>query len=226
MRVLAIIPARGGSKGVPRKNIKLLGGKPLIAYSIEAARQSTRIDLSLVSTDDREISEVARSFEIEVLPRPPEFAEDTTPMPDVIRHVLKERGSGFDILVLLQPTCPQRTGEDIDNALKLFEDGQVQSVISVYKVEDHHPARMYKIENNRLEPLFPDLIGGRRQDLPPIYHRNGAIYACRVEHFNRTSSLWDEHPAPFVMPRDRSINIDDPLDFEIAELLFSKTSAK
>jgi CMP-N,N'-diacetyllegionaminic acid synthase len=226
MRVLAVIPARGGSKGVPRKNVKLLAGTPLIAYSIEAAKQSRKIDLCLVSTDDPEITETARRFGAEVLPRPPHLAEDSTPMPAVIEHVLAERGTGFDLLLLLQPTCPQRTAADIDSALKLFDDPKVQSVISVYQVEDHHPARMYKIENGRLTPLFPDLIAGRRQDLPPIYHRNGSIYACRVEHFKRTGSLWDDHPAPYLMPRDRSINIDEPLDFEIAELLFSRPSKK
>jgi CMP-N-acetylneuraminic acid synthetase len=226
MRVLAVIPARGGSKGVPRKNVKLLAGKPLIAYSIQAAQQSRAIELCLVSTDDPEISETARAFGADVLPRPDYLAEDTTSMPKVIEHVLEQRGAGFDILLLLQPTCPQRTSTDIDNALKIFQERNVQSVISVYQVEDHHPARMYRIEKSRLAPLFPELIGGRRQDLPPVFHRNGAIYACRIEHFKRTGSLWDDHPAPYLMPRDRSLNIDDPLDFEIAELLFSKARGK
>src|SRR5262245_8678855 len=121
MRVLAVIPARGGSKGVPRKNVKLLAGKPLIGYSIEAANQSKKIDLCLVSTDDPEIIETARNFGADVLPRPAHLAEDATPMAPVIEHVLHERGTGFDILLLLQPTCPQRTGSDIDAALKLFE---------------------------------------------------------------------------------------------------------
>ena len=142
MRVLAVIPARGGSKGVPRKNVKLLAGKPLIAYSIQAAQQSRAIELCLVSTDDPEISETARAFGADVLPRPDYLAEDTTSMPKVIEHVLEQRGAGFDILLLLQPTCPQRTSTDIDNALKIFQERNVQSVISVYQVEDHHPARM------------------------------------------------------------------------------------
>lgn len=143
-------------------------------------------------------------------------------MPEVIHHVLREVDTGFDIILLLQPTCPQRTPADIDAALAAFEDAAVQSVMSVYQVEDHHPGRMYKTESGRLAPLFPEWIAARRQDLPPIYHRNGAIYACRTEHFKRTGFLWDGRPFPYVMPRNRSLNIDDPFDFEIAEFIYSR----
>lgn len=222
MRILGIIPARGGSKGVPRKNVRILGGKPLICHSIDAAKQSKRITHFLVSTDDPEITNIAKSWGAEVLPRPAELAQDTTPMPEVIHHVLRECGAGFDIILLLQPTCPQRTAEDIDAALVAFKDSQAQSVMSVYQVEDHHPARMYQLESGRLTPLFPEWIAARRQDLPAIYHRNGAIYACRVDHFKRTGYLWDERPVPYVMPRERSLNIDDPFDFEIAEFIYSR----
>ncbi|MGZ8898485.1 MAG: acylneuraminate cytidylyltransferase family protein [Limisphaerales bacterium] len=222
MRVLGIIPARGGSKGVPRKNVRMLGGKPLICHSIDAAKGSKSVPHFLVSTDDPEITQVAKSWGAEVLPRPAELAQDATPMPKVIHHVLRERGTGFDIILLLQPTCPQRTPEDIDAALAAFENLQVQSVMSVYQVEDHHPGRMYQLESGRLAPLFPEWIAARRQDLPAIYHRNGAIYACRVDHFKRTGFLWDERPVPYVMPRNRSLNIDDPFDFEIAEFIYSR----
>ena len=222
MRVLGIIPARGGSKGVPRKNVKMLGGKPLICHSIDAAKGSKSITQFLVSTDDPEITEVARSSGAEVLPRPPALAQDTTPMSEVIHHVLQECGAGFDVILLLQPTCPQRTSQDIDAALGAFHDLHVQSVMSVYQVEDNHPGRMYRLKSDRLAPLFPEWIAARRQDLPAIYHRNGAIYACRVDHFERTGYLWDEKPVPYVMPRDRSLNIDDPFDFEIAEFIYSR----
>jgi CMP-N-acetylneuraminic acid synthetase len=222
MRVLGIIPARGGSKGVPRKNVRLLGGKPLICHSIEAAKQAKSVSAFLVSTDDAEIASVSKLAGAEVLNRPSELALDTTPMPEVIQHVLQERGQGVEVILLLQPTCPQRTAEDIDAALALFSEVEVQSVMSVYQVEDHHPGRMYRTEQGRLVPLFPEWISARRQDLPAIYHRNGAIYACRADHFRRTGFLWDEHPAPYVMPRNRSLNIDDPFDFEIAEYLYSR----
>lgn len=222
MRVLGIIPARGGSKGVPRKNVRPLGGKPLICHSIDAARSAKSVTQFLVSTDDPEIASVSRAAGAEVLDRPASLAQDSTPMPDVIHHVIDERGKGFDILLLLQPTCPQRTTEDIESALALFSDAEVQSVMSVYQVEDHHPGRMYRSENGRLAPLFPEWIAARRQDLPPIFHRNGAIYACRVGHFQRTGFLWDERPAPYIMPRSRSLNIDDPFDFEIAEFIYSR----
>jgi len=222
MRVLGIIPARGGSKGVPRKNVRMLDGKPLICHSIEAAKGSKSVTEFLVSTDDAEIASVSKEWGAEVLPRPAKFAQDSTPMPEVIDHVLRERGARFDIIVLLQPTCPQRTPADIDGALAAFSDASVQSVMSVYQVEDHHPGRMYQSEGGRLAPLFPQWIAARRQDLPPIYHRNGAIYACRVEHFKRTGFLWDERPFPYVMPRNRSLNIDDPFDLEIAEFIYSR----
>jgi CMP-N,N'-diacetyllegionaminic acid synthase len=221
MRVLAIIPARGGSKGVPRKNVRPLGGKPLICHSIDAAKSARSITHFLVSTDDPEIARVSRSGGAEVLDRPANLAQDNTPMPDVIHHVLHER-PGFDIILLLQPTCPQRTATDIDDSLRAFSDPTVQSVMSVYQVEDHHPGRMYRSEAGRLTPLFPQWIAARRQDLPPIYHRNGAIYACRVAHFMKTGFLWDDRPFPYIMPRNRSLNIDDPFDFEIAEFIYSR----
>ena len=222
MRSLGIIPARGGSKGVPRKNVRPLAGKPLICHSIAAAQASTRLSSFLVSTDDEEIAQAAKAAGAPVLPRPAEFAQDATSMPEVIRHVLAERGEGIDLLVLLQPTCPQRTGEDIDRVIAMFDQPDILSVISVYQVEDHHPARMYRTENERLVALFPEDMGKRRQELPPVYHRNGAIYACRVPFFEASGALWDSRPAPYLMPRERSLNIDDPLDFEWAEFLYSK----
>jgi CMP-N-acetylneuraminic acid synthetase len=222
MRVLGLIPARGGSKGVPRKNVRLLAGKPLIAYSIETARQSRSLSEVLVSTDDEEIASVSAAAGAAVLRRPADIARDATPMADVVAHVLRERGAGVDVLVLLQPTCPQRTAADVDAAVSFFADPTIQSVISVYQVEDHHPARMYRLEAGRLAPLFPDQLSARRQELPAVYHRNGAVYACRTGHFQRTGSLWDDHPAAYVMPRERSINIDDPLDFQIADWLLGQ----
>jgi CMP-N-acetylneuraminic acid synthetase len=218
MEVLAIIPARGGSKGVPRKNTRMLGGKPLIAYSIEAAQGAGLLRV-IVSTEDPEIAKVSLDCGAQVLERPPHLAQDTTPMPPVIEHALKERGADVEIILLLQPTCPQRKPADINAALEIFHDSSVGSVMSVYQVEDHHPARMYRIEEGRLTPLIPEFSQARRQDLPAVYHRNGAIYACRRAVFERTGLLWDEHPCPYVMPRNRSLNIDDPLDFRIGELL-------
>ena len=221
MRVLGIIPARGGSKGVPRKNVRLLAGKPLICHSIDAAKGSKRLTDFLVSTEDAEIADVSKSWGAKVMNRPAEFAGDKTPMPEVIHHVLREYKSPVDVILLLQPTCPQRTSEDIDKALAHFDNPAVVSVMSVYQVEDHHPARMYKMQNGRLAPLFPELMAARRQDLPPIYHRNGAIYACRVEHFRKAGYLWDEHPVPYIMSREQSLNIDDPFDFAVAEFVYA-----
>ena len=201
MRVLALIPARGGSKGVPRKNIRLLGGKPLIWHSIDVARRSALVSDVVVSTEDDEIAAVAEQCGADILRRPPELARDETPMAEVVRHVLNERGGANDTLLLLQPTSPLRLPEDLDGALKMFDDPAIRSVISVCNVEEHHPYRMYHLEQGRLAALFPKHLVGNRQDLPAVYQRNGAIYACRIGLFNETGSLWDARPAARRPPR-------------------------
>jgi CMP-N-acetylneuraminic acid synthetase len=221
-----MIPARGGSKGISRKNIRLLGGKPLIAHSIEAARRSTSVTTLYVSTEDAEIAAIARDFGAETLMRPAEIARDETPMAAVVKHVLEHVVTGYDIFLLLQPTSPLRTPRDIDDSLAYFSEPSVQSVISVVNVEDHHPYRMYRIEEGRLAALNPKFLVGNRQDLPPVFQRNGAIYACRIGLFEKTGCLWDESPAAYVMPRDRSVNIDEPLDFDFAEFLVSRKAER
>jgi len=226
METLTIIPARGGSKGVPRKNVRLVGGKPLIAWSIEAARQSNLVGDFHVSTDDEEIAAVAREWGASVLPRPADLAGDRTPMIEVIEHALHEcesrRDKPYDSFLLLQPTAPMRLPEDIDGALTALADSGADSVISVYQVEDAHPARMYLIESNTLRPFCDEPPGSLRQDLPDVYHRNGAIYACTRKFLVAQRRLWGGRIAPYVMPKDRSANIDDPQDLAIADFLLSQ----
>ncbi len=226
MRTLAIIPARGGSKGVPRKNIRLVGGKPLIAWSILAARACPLVTDCFVSTEDAEIAAVSREWGARVLSRPDDLAGDVAAMDGVVRHALAEaetRGAcEYDIFLLLQPTAPMRTGDDISEALGLFGNPETASVVSVYKVEDHHPQRMYlRDAQGMLVPLLGEATTVRRQDLPAVYHRNGAIYACRAHLARQTGRLLHDPLAPYVMPSGRSVNIDNEQDILLADILLS-----
>ena len=222
LHAIAIIPARGGSKGVPRKNIRPVAGRPLIAYTIEAARASQRLSYFVVTTDDAEIADVSRQWHCPVLMRPPELAADDTPMVPVVEHVLatlRPTHGEFDFVVLLQPTTPLRTADDIDKAVELLEESVADSVISVCQVEDHHPARMYRLVEGRLVPYDVEPPGSLRQALPPVYHRNGAIYACRYALIAEQHTLIGPDCRPYVMPRSRSLNIDDEFDLRIADCL-------
>jgi CMP-N,N'-diacetyllegionaminic acid synthase len=223
---LGIIPARGGSKGVPRKNIRAVAGEPLIAYSIKSAQSSCRLTHFVVSTDDDEIASAARSYGADVLMRPASLAADNTPMLPVVRHAFgeleKERGSRFDYGVILQPTSPLRTAADIDQVLEILERTDADTVVSVYRVFDHHPARMYRLENDLLVPFSDEPTGRLRQDLPPVYHRNGAVYAFRRGTIDEQDSLLGPKLRAYIMPEERSVNIDNELDLLLAGLLLEK----
>ena len=222
-RILGLIPARGGSKGVLRKNIRLVAGKPLISYSITAALKSGRLSPVVVSTDDMEIAEISTLFGAEVLMRPEELAGDETPMISVVCHVIDQlenkRGIRFDYCVLLQPTAPMRTAEDINSAVDILVNTGADSVVSVYKVEDHHPSRMYRIEDERLIPLQSEPQNRLRQSLPPVYHRNGAVYAFQRGLLDRMNTLIGPDVRPYIMPEIRSVNIDNEVDLLLADLL-------
>ncbi len=224
MRVLGIIPARGGSKTVPRKNIRLVGGKPLIAYTIQAARESRSISCLVTSTEDDEIAGICTGLGCEVVKRPAELAGDDTPTLPVVQHVfqvLESRDEKFDYGVLLQPTSPLRTGEDIDKALTILDETGADSVVSVYQVRDHHPARMYRLVDGRLVPYGAEATFQRRQDLPAVYHRNGAIYAFRRGLPDR-NTLLGEDIRPYIMTEERSLNIDNENDLLLADLLLGR----
>jgi CMP-N,N'-diacetyllegionaminic acid synthase len=221
-KLLALIPARGGSKGVIRKNVRSVGGKPLIAWSIETALVAPEVDRVVVSTDDGEIAEVARAYGAEVLDRPDEFAGDRTPMISVIEDaldVLDTPAGTYSHLLLLQPTAPARSIVDIAKAYEAIQESGADSLISVFVDADKHPARAYTIADQRLAPYEIEPLGSLRQDLPVIYHRNGAIYLSRIDYIRANHRLWSEAPQAFVMPKERSLNIDDELDLLIADLL-------
>lgn len=222
--ILTLIPARGGSKGVLRKNVRPVAGKPLIAWSIEAARAAQVVGEVYVSTDDPEIADTARAFGAEVLERPAEFAGDKTPMIDVINHALDclDQPAGRNQhLLLLQPTAPARRAQDIDAAVAQIRASGSDSLISVYCDEDSHPARMYTIEAGRLVKYEDEPAGSLRQDLPKVYHRNGAIYMSRIDFIRTAGRLWSDSPEAFIMPKTRSLNIDDEQDLLVADLLMS-----
>jgi N-acylneuraminate cytidylyltransferase len=224
-KVLAIIPARGGSKGLPGKNIRLLAGKPLLGYSIGAARNSRHITKTVVSTDSAEIARVAEKCSAEVIIRPEEIARDTSPVLDTILNVMTvlDEREGFvpEIIVLLQPTSPLRTTEDIDAAIGIFLAGGFESVISVCET-DHSPYWCFTIGEEKLRPLFnKKLATSRRQDLPKTYRPNGALFTSTPEFLKKNAGFMAKKTGPYVMPVDRSIDIDTLFDLQVAELLMA-----
>ena len=222
MRVLAIIPARGGRKGVPKKNIKLLGDKPLIVHGIDCAKNSNKITKVVVSTDSDEIIQIVSQNDCQVIKRPDELAEDTSNVVTAVEHVYKQLDEVFDIIILLQPTSPLRTSADLDKIVSMFEnDGNLDGVISVVPFDDYHPARMYSLEENlKMIPLQKDGETTRRQDLKPVYYRNGCFYAVRTKAFFEQKSFMVNNKKAYVMDANWLLNIDTQRDFKIAELLY------
>ncbi len=227
LKILAIIPARGGSKGIPKKNIRLLAGKPLIGYSINVAKKSKFLNYVVVSTDDSDIAAYAKENGVDVIDRPPAISNDESPVLDTIIHTiltLKENdGLLPDIIVLLQPTSPLRNAEDIDGAIQLFLAGKFDSVISVCQTE-HSPYWCFKISGTKLIPLFNKKMSlARRQDLPQTYRPNGAIYITTPRSLKKNCGFMTDNTAPYIMPIERSIDIDNQLDFSLAESLIEKS---
>jgi len=228
MKILGIIPARGGSKGVPGKNIRPLAGQPLIAYTIHAAIASG-IDEIIVSTDDQVIASVAQLYGARVpFMRPAELSSDTAKSIDVAIHGLNTleqiHNCQFDAVILLQPTAPFRSVEDIRKSISILEKNpDADSVISVVDVQAHHPARMKYLENGELidTPFCEEYENQNRQELRPMYIRNGAIYLTRRETLVGGSFKGKKCMA-YVMPEMRSSNIDTIYDFDCAEWIFNK----
>jgi CMP-N-acetylneuraminic acid synthetase len=223
-RVLGLIPARGGSKGIPRKNIVPLAGRPLLAWTLEAARESGVLDRILVSTEDAEIAEVARRLGAE-LPflRPAHLSRDDTPGLDPVLHAvetLAQGGYSPGWVMLLQPTSPLRTADDIRGILALRARPGANSVISICEAA-HPPAWLRRVSGEGLlEPYFPkEEIPATRQELGRTYALNGAIYLVRTEALIRTRSLTPDRTYAFIMGRENSIDIDTPWDLKVADLL-------
>lgn len=218
-KVLALIPARGGSKGIPGKNIVDLAGKPLIAWTIDAARMSRYIDDVVLSTDDDAIAQVGRSAGASVpFMRPAALATDEASTMDVIFDAL-DRLPGFDVVVLLQPTSPMRTAADIDAALALLDEAP--ACVSVRPACDH-PYLTFRINDGRTLAPFaipPESQSLRRQDLPDAWCLNGAVYAADIPWLRAQRSFISDQTAAYPMPVERSIDIDTPDDLAQVQCL-------
>jgi CMP-N,N'-diacetyllegionaminic acid synthase len=226
---LGVVTARGGSKGLPGKNLRLLAGKPLLAYTVEAARQSGAFDRLVLSTDDPAIAETGRALSCEVpFLRPADLARDDTPHLPVLQHAvgwLRDRDRYEpDLVMILQPTSPFRTAADIRAAIDLIAASGADSVVSVSPIPSHyHPMRAISIDAGGRAALF--VTGGpvrtrinRRQELPPAWTMNGAIYLFRTPLlFGSEPTLYGDCTAAYVMPSDRGLSIDDADDWDAAE---------
>lgn len=223
LRVLAVIPARGGSKGIPGKNIRPVGGRPLLAWTVAAAKASAYVDRTILSSDDPEIIEVALRYGCDVpFQRPSELSSDTTTSVDVALHAL-ELTPGYDVLVLLQPTSPLRVAADIDAALDLLIETGAPSCVSVVEAESH-PWLAFRQDAGRLQPFCaPPDASLRRQDLPPAYVLNGAVYAVKADALRTGERLFGAgETVPLVMPTERSYDVDTWDDLRIVDELLSK----
>ncbi len=230
--ILALIPARGGSKGVPRKNIRPLLGKPLLAWTIEEAKKSRRISRIVVSTEDREIADVAVKFGAEVpFLRPEELARDESPAMDCVIHALQwlknNQTYNPDLLLLLEATAPLSTVDDIDNAIEILlsKGNEIDAVVGIREVSEH-PFWMSTIDEKGFIRDFvkTDREYTRRQDLPPVYMVNGAIYLCKTELLLKERTFTPQRTFGFIMPLERSIDINNEIEFRLAELYLKKRS--
>ena len=219
--VLGVIPARGGSKGIPNKNLAPLCGRPLLAYTADAAKASTTLTRTIVSTDDERIAECAKSLGLDVLMRPSLLAADDTPMLPVLQHAIEAmRAGGFnpDIVVLLQPTSPLRRAEHIDTAVDWLQRVGGDSVVSVVEVpHQFNPTSVMRLDDGLLKPLLDGATATRRQDKPRLYARNGpavlAVHARVIEG----GSLYGNETWPLVMTAEESLDIDTPWDLKLVE---------
>lgn len=225
--MLGVIPARGGSKGVPGKNIRLVAGKPLIALAIEQAGKSAYIDRTAVSSDDQKIISVALQWGGDVpFIRPAELAADETPGIAPVLHALDQL-PGYDYVVLLQPTSPLRLLEDIDGCIhRCVSTGAPACVTVVLAAES--PYWMFAVDEEfRLQSLLGlPSMGTRRQELPAAYSINGAVYVARVDWLRKTGTFINEQTTGYIMPRERSIDLDDEQDFEAVEKYFMENTCR
>jgi len=220
--ILAIIAARGGSKGVLRKNIRMVGGKPLIAWIIEAAKQSSFIDRLILSCDDREIIEVAKEHGCEVpFVRPEELAMDDSSVSDVILHAIEEMPD-YDYIMLLQPTSPLTQNKDIDGCIKFIVNTNNESVISVSE-SNKSPYWMFSMNtNNRLKPVMGgEYLNYRRQDLPLAYIPTGAVYIAKLKWFLKNRSFYSTSTAGYKISIERSLDIDTERDLKLVEAVIN-----
>jgi CMP-N-acetylneuraminic acid synthetase len=231
-RVLGLVPARAGSKGLPGKNVRLLAGRPLLEYTAVAARASGVLDRVVLSTDSEEIAEAGRRVGLEVpFTRPASLAADDTPMLPVIKHAIDVLASDCwvaEIVVLLQPTSPLRRPGHIRDAVHILRETNADSVVSVVELPRHlSPDYVMTIEDGALKPFLPEGHRiTRRQDARPAYSRDGTVYACwrrTIEHFD---SIYGDNCRPLVVAATDSLSIDSPADWEAAKSALLRRSSE
>lgn len=222
-KVLAIIPARGGSKGIPKKNIKRLNNKPLIQYSIDIAKKSQYIDSVVVSTDCDDISSTSIVLGAKVVKRPDYLSEDDSLVVDAIKYTINELDDEYDFIILLEPTSPLRSLEVIENCINKLLDKEIECVATFCET-DLPPARVWKISNNDIELFFKNSNPWLpRQKLEKGYQLNGLVYGIKQEVFmNNPSRILTDKISPVITSRDMSIDIDSMLDFKLVELIMKE----
>lgn len=228
MYVLGIIPARGGSKSIPKKNIRLLADKPLIVHTIEVAKECKMLNRTVVSTDDVEIAEVAKKYGGDVpFIRPNNLSLDDTPMVPVLQHAVafieNKDNIHVDVVVLLDPTSPFRRVEDIEACIKKINRDNADSVVTVCEVEHNPYFVMMELNDDRLVPLIKsDKVITRRQDAPDVYRFNAAVYAIKRDVLMNENKIITDNTMAVIMPQELSAHIDHEIDFEFAEYLMEK----
>lgn len=220
-RVLAITLARGGSMGIPKKNIVDIFGKPLLQYTTEEVKKSSYIDEYLVSTDCDEIEKVCRKLQVKVFRR--QKATDTQTTAVGLLEVLNSIDTTYDYIIEIMCTNPLKTVIDIDSVIEKLHHTKADSVTSVVRIWDNHPLRVKYIKNDQLIGFYgdenPDIPGSRRQDLnPPAYVRNGSLYAMTYSQIMKHKVRLGQDTRPYIMPENRSVNLDEPIDLEIAKI--------
>ncbi len=226
-RILGIIPARGGSKGIPRKNVTPLAGRPLIAYTLEAACGSRHLTRCIVSTDSDDIATVAREYGGDVpFMRPSELAGDDSTSIAVVQHALRwlrDHGEEYDYVMILQPTSPLRTAQDIDACIEKIVDTGADSVMSMVQLSDMAPQKLKRIEEDAIAPLLQEegKASQQRDASGPVYKRNTAVYLTRTSLIEQ-GDLFGAVSRPYLMPRERSIDINEPVDLEMAEFFLKR----
>ncbi|MBE6027367.1 MAG: acylneuraminate cytidylyltransferase family protein [Clostridiales bacterium] len=230
-KYLGVIPARGGSKGIPKKNIKELNGKPLIAYTIEAAQgavEAGAMDRFIVSTDSEEIAEISRRYGAEVpFMRPDYLGGDKIKSVDVILHALsfmEDLGESYDAVLTLQPTSPMRTADDLIEGISMFDESDADSLIAVYEDIRANGFNYYRMGENNvgLAEHKEHNTGIRRQEMKPMYVRNGALYISTIGLLRERKLIIGDEPLLYVMPKERSTDVDSATDFEYIEFLMRK----
>jgi|TARA_Y100000310_G_scaffold321577_1_gene379432 CMP-N-acetylneuraminic acid synthetase len=233
-KILGVITARGGSKSISGKNIKELGGKPLIAYTIEVAKRSNLISDLIVSTDDEKILQVVKEYDVDVpFMRPKELAQDNTPHLPVMQHAIsfmeKKLGDEFDYIVILQPTSPFRIVKDIDKTIEKLINTGADSAVSLVEIEENHPAKMKRLEGDKVLPYFDGIVEGEmanRHNLPIVYKRSAAVYAMKRDLTMKEGKIFGDYIVGHIVPKERSIDIDNPFDWLKAECMLNNLKGK